>query len=250
MDITWVYALVSVIVVSAISLIAAFFLTVGEEIIRKLLLFMVSFAAGALFGDAFIHLLPESFEKLGHGLNTSLLVLAGIMFFFILEKFIHWRHCHNMNFEEHTHPMVLVNLIGDGVHNLIDGMLIAASYSVSLSLGITTTLAVVLHEIPHEIGNFGVLVHGGLSVKKALLYNFVTALTAILGAIVALALGPVIKGFTLTLLPITAGGFIYIAGSDLIPELKHDMEISHSIYQFGSLILGIAVMSLLILLES
>ena len=247
---TWIYALISVVVVSAISLIAVFFLTISETMIRKLLLFMVSFAAGALFGDAFIHLLPESFEKLGYGLHTSILILAGILFFFILEKFIHWRHCHNMNFAERTHPMVMVNLIGDGVHNLIDGMLIAASYAVSLPLGITTTLAVVLHEIPHEIGNFGVLVHGGLPIKKALLYNFLTALTAIAGALMTLALGPVVKGFSLTLLPITAGGFIYIAGSDLIPELKHDMSLSHSMYQFFSLIFGIVVMSLLILIES
>jgi zinc and cadmium transporter len=249
MNITWVYALISVVMVSAISLLAIVFLAVGEEKIRKLLLFMVSFAAGALFGDAFIHLLPESFEKLGNGLGTSLLILAGILFFFILEKFIHWRHCHNINFEEHTHPMVMVNLIGDSVHNLIDGMLIAASYAVSLPLGITTTLAVVLHEIPHEIGNFGVLVHGGLTVKKALLFNFLTALTAIGGAVLALAIGPLVKGFTLTLLPITAGGFIYIAGSDLIPELKHEVALSHSILQFGSIILGVGAMSLLILLE-
>jgi zinc and cadmium transporter len=249
MYITWVYALISVVIVSAISLVAVFFLALSEDAIRKLLLFMVSFAAGALFGDAFIHLLPESFTKLGTGLGTSLLILAGIMFFFILEKFIHWRHCHNMNYAEHTHPMVMVNLVGDSVHNLIDGTLIAASYAVSLPLGITTTLAVVFHEIPHEIGNFGVLVHGGLPVKKALFYNFLTALTAILGAVLALTLGPLVKGFTLALLPITAGGFIYIAGSDLIPELKHEVEISHSILQFFSLILGVGAMSLLILLE-
>lgn len=249
MNLIWIYTLVSVVIVSAISLIAVIFLAVSEDKIRKLLLFMVSFAAGALFGDAFIHLLPESFAKLGSGLGTSLLILVGIVFFFILEKFIHWRHCHNINFEEHTHPMVMVNLIGDGVHNLIDGMLIAASYSVSLPLGITTTLAVVLHEIPHEIGNFGVLVHGGLPVRKALLFNFITALTAIAGAVLALAVGPLMKGFTLALLPITAGGFIYIAGSDLIPELKHEVAISHSILQFFSIILGVGAMSLLILLD-
>jgi zinc and cadmium transporter len=249
MNITWIYTLISVVIVSAISLIAILFLAMREEKIRKLLLFMVSFAAGGLFGDAFIHLLPESFAKLGSNLRTSLFILAGILFFFVLEKFIHWRHCHNINFEEHTHPMVMVNLIGDGVHNLIDGMLIAASYAVSLPLGITTSFAVIIHEIPHEIGNFGVLVHGGLSVKKALLFNFLTALTAIAGAVLALWVGPLIKGFTVALLPITAGGFIYIAGSDLIPELKHEVEISHSILQFFSIILGIGAMALLILLE-
>ncbi|HBE80531.1 MAG TPA: ZIP family metal transporter [Firmicutes bacterium] len=249
MNITWIYALISVVIVSAISLIAVIFLALGEDKIRKLLLFMVSFAAGGLFGDAFIHLIPESFAKLGSGLFTSLLILSGILFFFILEKFIHWRHCHNINFEEHTHPMVMINLIGDGAHNLIDGMLIAASYAISIPLGIATTLAVILHEIPHEIGNFGVLVHGGLAVKKALLFNFATALTAVAGAIVALSIGPLIHGFSIVLIPITAGGFIYIAGSDLIPELKHEVELSHSVLQLISIILGIGVMSLLILLD-
>jgi zinc and cadmium transporter len=249
MGMTWIYALISVVIVSAISLIAIFFLALEETKIRKLLLFMVSFAAGGLFGDAFIHLLPESFAKLGSGLGTSLFVLAGILFFFVLEKFIHWRHCHNLNYEEHPHPMVMVNLIGDGVHNLIDGMLIAASYAVSIPIGITTTFAVILHEIPHEIGNFGVLVHGGLTVRKALIFNFLTALTAIAGAILALSIGPLVKGFTLSLLPITAGGFIYIAGSDLIPELKHEVELSHSILQLVWLVLGIGAMCLLVLIE-
>ncbi|MGE5583015.1 MAG: ZIP family metal transporter [Bacillota bacterium] len=249
MGIYWFYTIISVLIVSGVSLIAVFFLAFEEDKIRKLLLFLVSFAAGGLFGDAFIHLLPDSFSRPGGGLGTSLLVLAGIIFFFILEKFIHWRHCHNLNFEEHPHPMVMVNLIGDGVHNLVDGMLIAASFSVSIKLGITTTAAVILHEIPHEIGNFGVLVHGGLTVKKAVLYNFLTALTAILGAVLTLIIGPKIEGFSLAIIPITAGGFIYIAGSDLIPELKHEVEFSHSFLQLVSIILGVGLMSLLILMD-
>jgi zinc and cadmium transporter len=243
----WVYTLISVVIVSAISLIAVFFLTVSEATLKKLLLFLVSFAVGGLFGDAFIHLLPESFEKLGFGLISSTLILAGILIFFVLEKFIHWRHCHDIDCEEHAHPMVAVNLIGDGVHNLIDGMLIAASYSVSIPLGFTTTIAVILHEIPHEIGNFGILVHGGLSVKKAVLYNFCSALAAILGAVLALIIGPQVKGFSEILLPITAGGFIYVAGSDLIPELKHEAHISHSFMQLIAILFGIALMALLTL---
>lgn len=241
----WLYTVISVVIVSAISLIAVFFLSVSETTLKKLLLFLVSFAVGGLFGDAFIHLLPESFEQLGFGLITSGLILAGILIFFVLEKFIHWRHCHNIDYEEHTHPMVAVNLIGDGVHNLIDGMLIAASYLVSIPLGFTTTIAVVLHEIPHEIGNFGILVHGGLPVKKALLYNFCSALAAILGALLTLIIGPQVKGFSEILLPITAGGFIYVAGSDLIPELKHEVQISHSVLQLIAILFGISLMALL-----
>ncbi|HEX7715140.1 MAG TPA: ZIP family metal transporter [Bacillota bacterium] len=245
----WFYSLGSVIAVSALSLLAAIFLVVGEHRLQKVLLFLVSFAAGGLFGDALIHLLPESFEKLGAKLSTSLWVIAGIILFFVLEKFIHWRHCHDLNCEGHAHPMVAVNLVGDGVHNLIDGMLIAASFSVSRPLGITTTLAVVLHEIPHEIGNFGVLVHGGLPVRRALFFNFLTALTAIGGAILALLIGPRLEGFTLALLPVTAGGFLYVAGSDLIPELKHEVELSHSVLQLISMSCGVGLMALLILVE-
>jgi zinc and cadmium transporter len=142
-----------------------------------------------------------------------------------------------------------MNLIGDGVHNLIDGMLIGASYCVSIPIGIATTLAVVLHEIPQEIGDFGVLVHGGLSVKKALAFNFLSAVTAILGALISLVIGPHLADYSLSLLPITAGGFIYIAGSDLIPELQHEVKLSNSILQFSSIILGVGVMALLVLLE-
>lgn len=237
------------IAVSSLSLLAVIFLAVGEERLQKLLLFLVGFAAGGLFGDALIHLLPEAFEKLGPNLSTSLWVIAGIILFFVLEKFIHWRHCHDLNCEEHAHPMVAVNLIGDAVHNLIDGMLIAASFSISRYLGFTTTLAVVLHEIPHEIGNFGVLVHGGLPVKRAVLFNFLTALTAIAGAVLALIIGPRLQGFTTTLIPITAGGFLYVAGSDLIPELKHEVELSHSVLQLISMCCGVSLMALLVLLE-
>ena len=245
----WIYTLVSVALVSAISLIGVFSLSLNQERLKKILLFLVSFAVGALFGDAFMHLLPESFEKLGFNLATSLFIVGGILFFFVLEKFVRWRHCHIPTSEMHPHPVVTMNLIGDGVHNLIDGMLIGASYCVSIPIGIATTLAVVLHEIPQEIGDFGVLVHGGLSVKKALAFNFLSAVTAILGALISLVIGPHLADYSLSLLPITAGGFIYIAGSDLIPELQHEVKLSNSILQFSSIILGVGVMALLVLLE-
>jgi len=153
--------------------------------------------------------------------------------------------------EEHLHPVVALNLIGDGVHNLIDGMIIAASYYISIPIGIATTLAVVLHEIPQEIGDFGVLVHGGLPIRKALVFNFISAAFAILGAVISLVIGPFIKGYTASLLPITAGGFLYIAGSDLIPELHKgcEVKISNSLLQFVFMLAGVGVMALLIFLE-
>ena len=247
----WIYSIVSVVLVSLISLIGVFTLSLKRERLERITLILVSFAAGGLFGDAFIHLLPESYEKLGIRLTTSLYILTGILIFFILEKFIRWRHCHIPRPANHVHPVVTLNLIGDGVHNLIDGMIIGASFSASVPLGITTTLAVILHEIPQEIGDFGVLIHGGLMVNKALLFNFLSALAAVAGALISLFIGQHLKNYTLILIPITAGGFLYIAGSDLIPELHHgcDIKISTAVGQFAAIVLGISIMALLLFLE-
>jgi len=243
------YAIISVFLVSALSLIGIFTLSLNMDRLRKMLLFLVSFAVGGLFGDAFIHLIPESFERLGANLTTSLYLVSGILIFFVLEKFLLWRHCHIPPSEEHLHPVVTMNLVGDAAHNLADGIIIGVGYAVSIPIGITTTLAVVLHEIPQEIGDFGVLVHGGLPVKRALAYNFLSALTAILGTIVFLVIGSNIEAYALSLLPIVAGGFLYIAGSDLIPELHHDVKVSTSFWQFVLIILGVGVMALLVVLE-
>jgi len=245
----WIYSLVSVFIVSLISFVGLLTLSIKVDKLKKVLLYMVSFSAGALFGDAFIHLLPEAVEEIGFGLNISIYVMLGIGFFFIIEKFIHWRHCHIPSSEEHVHPFAMMNLFGDGVHNFIDGLIIAASYLVSIPVGIATTLAVILHEIPSEIGDFGVLLHGGFSKGKALFYNFVTALTAVLGAIVSLLISSYVENITVFLIPFAAGGFIYIAGSDLIPELHKEVEVKKSLLQFIAIVLGVLVMLLLLLLE-
>lgn len=247
----WLWTIGSVVVISLISLIGVVTLSLNKTKLRSMLLFMVSFAVGGLFGDAFIHLLPQSFEALGANLKTSLYILAGIFIFFILEKFIRWRHCHIPTSKEHIHPVAIVNLVGDGVHNMMDGMIVAASFAASLPIGIATTLAVILHEIPQEIGDFGILVYSGLPVKKALFLNFISALTAVVGAMIALLLESRIKGFSLYLLPITAGGFLYIGGSDLIPELhKEDhVKISTSLVQLSAIVLGIGIMAMLVLIE-
>lgn len=248
----WIYSLVSVIIVSLISLIGVFTLSLKREVLHKILLFLVSFAVGGLFGDAFIHLLPEAFKELGANLTTSLYIIAGILIFFVLEKFIRWHHCHQPSHEQKWKPVVALNLIGDGVHNFIDGLIIGATYLVSIPLGVTTTIAVILHEIPQEIGDFGVFVHGGLPIKKALIFNFLSAVTSILGAVISLTIGPHVQGYTAALVPITAGGFIYIAGSDLIPELHEGCEIkvSSAFWQFIWLVLGVAIMASLLFLET
>lgn len=247
----WIYTIVSVTVVSLISLVGVFFLSLKKERLQKILLYLVSFAVGGLFGDALIHLLPEAFKELGANLTTSLCVISGILLFFVLEKFLLWQHCHVPTSEEHLHPVVTLNLVGNTVHNFIDGMIIAASFLVSIPIGLTTTLAVILHEIPQEIGHFGILVHGGLSVRKALIFNFLSALVAIAGAVALLLIGSHLGNLSLYLIPITAGGFLYIAGSDLIPELHHhtDVNLAASFWQFVCIILGLSMMALLVLLE-
>ncbi|MCX7994241.1 MAG: ZIP family metal transporter [candidate division WOR-3 bacterium] len=243
------FTLISVFLVSLISFIGVLFIAIKSSNLSRIILLLVSFAAGSLFGDAFIHLLPEAFEHFENTFLVSILVITGIFIFFILEKFVRWRHCHIPTSPEHPHPMVTMNLIGDLIHNLIDGMIIGASYSVSIPIGIATTFAVIMHEIPQEIGDFGVFVHGGLSVRKALILNFLSALTAILGGIISLILGPAVKNYALTLLPLTAGGFIYIAGSDLIPELKGCETAFNSLTQLIAMACGSVVMALLLFLD-
>ena len=244
------YTFLSLAVVSLISLIGIFTLSLKPERLKKLLLYLVSFAVGGLLGDAFFHLLPETFERMGFNITVSCLILFGIILFFILEKFLRWQHCHIPTSQEHQHPVVTLNLIGDAVHNALDGMIIASSFMVNPGVGFATTLAVIFHEIPQEIGDFGILVHGGLSARKALVCNLFSALAAFVGASLVLFIGPQMENFSLYILPVTAGGFLYIAGSDLIPELhQHEARLSASLGQLMCILLGMGVMSLLTFLE-
>jgi zinc and cadmium transporter len=248
----WFYSLASVFIVSLISLIGVFCLKTKIKKIKKIILFLVAFSGGALFGDAFIHLLPEAIEESGLNLYISGYILLGIILFFVVEKFVHWHHCHSCHFEpekKRLHSFVYMNLFGDSVHNFIDGLIIGASYIVSIPVGIATTIAVVLHEIPQEIGDFGVLLHGGFSTSKALITNFLVSLAAIFGTILALTLNGYIPQINSFLIPFAAGGFIYIAGSDLIPELHKEIEWKKSAIQIITFILGIAVMYGLLFLE-
>ncbi|MCH8328819.1 MAG: ZIP family metal transporter [Nanoarchaeota archaeon] len=245
----WVYTLVSVLIVSLISFVGVLTFSIRAEKLKKILIYMVSFSAGALFGGAFIHLLPEVIGEVGFSLNISVYIMLGIGFSFIIEKFVHWRHCHLPITKTHVHPFAMMNLVGDGVHNFIDGLIIGASYLVNIPVGIATTLAVILHEVPQEIGDFGVLLHGGFSKLKALFFNFITALTAVIGAIVALVMSSYVENITIFLIPFAAGTFIYIAGSDLIPEIHKEVEVKKSLLQFAAIVLGVLVMLFLLLLE-
>jgi zinc and cadmium transporter len=244
----WFYSLLSVFLVSCISLIGLPTFSIKEETLKKILLYFVSFSVGGLLGDAFIHLLPESI-KLNNELSLASYILLGIIISFIVEKFVQWRHCHIPTSIKHPHPFAVMNMIGDSVHNFIDGLIIGASYLTSIQLGIATTIAVILHEIPQEIGDFGVLIHGGFKKKKALFMNFVTALTAVVGTIISLIIGSYVENLTGFLLPFAIGSFIYIASSDLIPELHKETKPIKSFVQLVMLLVGIGIMYLFLFLE-
>ncbi len=237
---TLIWILLATLFVSLISLIGIVTLSLKKNTLKKILSLLVALSAGALLGGAFLHLIPESLEETTETTVFTFLII-GFIIFLLIEKMLHWRHCHDADCEVHT--FAYMSLFGDGVHNFIDGLIIAVSFMTSIPLGITTTLAVALHEIPQEIGNFGVLIHGGFSKLKALGYNFLSALAAILGGIVGFFLP--LNNLAQILIPIAAGGFIYISASDLIPELRKERNKAKSLLNLLVFILGLLIMYLL-----
>jgi zinc and cadmium transporter len=244
----YIYSLASVLIVSLVSFIGLLTISVKEKVLREYIFVFVSLAVGALLGGAFIHIIPESIEEMGSVQTVSLLVIAGVFVFFILEKFLHWHH-HELDIENHVHPVGKMILFSDGVHNFMDGIIIAASYMVSVEIGIATTIAVILHEIPQEIGDFGILIHAGYSRGRALFLNFISALTAVAGAIFLFLVGELAEPIIMWILPIAAGGFIYIAIADLIPELHKEKNKFYSIIQVLVAIIGVLIMFGLLFLE-
>jgi zinc and cadmium transporter len=236
------YIFGGVILVSLLSLLGIVFLSFSPKVITKITLFLVSLSAGTLLGDSFLHLMPEAVKDSEPGINIWLWLMIGLVFFFVLEKIIHWRHCHVATSSEHPHPVGIMNLVGDCFHNFFDGVVIAGSFLVSIPLGLATLIAVIAHEIPQEIGDFGVLLYSGYTRRRALFLNFITALTAVLGALVAIVLGARLDGFSQLVVPFTAGGFIYIATADLIPEMKKETAPHKSLYQLLMILLGILIM--------
>ena len=251
MPANWNYALLSVFVVSAISLGGIAAISLSERRVRQTIFVSVSLAAGAMFGDAFIHILPESFAMRDRAIATSTYVLMGILSFFVLEKFLRWRHAHEFEvpIQRRIEPVGYLNLFADAAHNLIDGMLVGAAYTVSTSVGVATTIAIILHEIPQELGDFGVLINAGFTRARALIFNFLSGLLAIVGAIVAMLASQSVASFSEFMLPFTAGAFIYIAGCDLLPELQKERKPSKSALQLAALVLGVGLMYLLSLIE-
>lgn len=246
---TNIYIFTSVTIISFISLVGAITLAVKAEKLKKILMFLVSFSAGSLIGGSFLHLLPELVKEGKFNLNSSLFIIGGILLFFVLEKILHWRHCHVPTCDDHPHHLAGINLIGDGLHNLLDGIIIAAAFFINPATGIAATVAVALHEIPQEIGDFGVLIYAGLSKFKAIMYNLLSAFMAVVGAGIAIIFQNTTENFIDIAIPLTIGGFIYIATADLIPELKKEESFLSSLKQFIGIILGIGVMALFLLME-
>jgi len=246
--------LLSVLLVSLISLVGILLFSLHEGLIRKSLLLLVGFSAGALLGDVFIHIFPEMLEESEQQfISPFLFVLCGMLLSFVIEKVIHWRHCHCSALPKdsmHIHPVGVMNLIGDGIHNFIDGAIIAGSYLISPSVGVATTVAVVLHEIPQEIGDFAILLFSGFSVRRAAIFNMLSACAAFVGALVVLALASSLPLLGSMLLPIAAGNFLYIAGADLMPELHKETRLSQAVLQLIVILCGVGIMQLLTLLET
>jgi len=242
-----VLILTSTFLISLISFVGALTLFLKENILDRILLLLVAFSAGSLIGGAFLHLIPESIksaESEDSILKIFLYLIFGFCTFFILEQFLRWHHHHATKHPE-IMPFSYLILISDGLHNFIDGLIIAGSFIISFPMGIVTSLAVAFHEIPQEIGDFAVLIYGGIKKFRALLLNFISATLAILGGIIGFLLFRETGERVLFLLPFTAGSFIYIAASDLIPQIKEERGLKKSVIHFLAFLTGIIIMILI-----
>ncbi|PNX46436.1 MAG: ZIP family metal transporter [Thermoplasmata archaeon M9B1D] len=233
------YIIVVTFAIALIAFIGIFTLLLKEKLLNKILLILVSLSAGALMGGAFLHLIPEAVEK-SQGTDIFLFVLVGFILFFVIEKVLHWRHCHKGKCDVHT--FTYMNLVGDTIHNFIDGLILAASFVTSVELGLTTTIAIAAHEIPQEIGDFGVLIYGGFKKKKAIILNFIVALTIVIGGVIGYFISKSVESAVTFLLPFAAGGFIYIAATDLIPEIKKELDFKKYMATLIVFIIGILIM--------
>lgn len=240
MVLEWILA--ATIVVSLISFVGVFLLRFKEQALERVLFYWVAFAAGTLLGAAFLDLLPEASAGLPPGPVFSY-ALVGLLAFFLLEKIVHWHH-HRGTHRSHEKPLAYLNVVGDGVHNFFDGVAIAASFMVGQDVGIATSLAVILHEIPQELGDYGLLVYSGFSSNKALFFNFLSALTAVLGALAFYFFSSSVEGLKHAVLAFTGGMFIYIAAATLLPEFQKELEVRKSLWQFGLILLGIVLIGL------
>lgn len=235
--------LIATLLDSLVSLVGIFTLSKNEKFLRHILLDLVAMAAGSLIAGAFLHLLPESILILGPivPLQVTLFSFIG---FFLFEKILRWHHCHNPQHES-LHVVGYMNLAGDMVHNFLDGVVIAGAFVTSFPLGVATTIAIIFHEIPQEFGDFAILVHSGFTVQKALLFNIMVGGTAVLGGVAGYFATVAVSGLSPYLLSIAAGGFLYIAASDLIPEIHEENGLKKTITLILTFLFGVAIMFLI-----
>lgn len=235
---TLISILAATLLVSVVSLSGAFFLLLREDSLKNLSALLVAFASGSLMGGAFFHLIPEAVLRQGDAAFGF--VVLGIVFFFALEKILCWRHCHNAQCD--VHSFTYLNLVGDSIHNFVDGIIIAASFLVDPALGLVTTAVVILHEVPQELGEFGVLIYGGFSRSRAIWFNLLTALTALAGGAVGYFFSLYVKDLQVPLISFAAGGFVYIALADLVPELHKRRRPTESAAQFSLMLAGLGLL--------
>jgi zinc and cadmium transporter len=236
---SWI--VVSTFFISLIAWVGSLTLFLKEDLLDKILLVLVALSAGGLMGGAFIHLLPEAILEV-EATSSAILdlfsfLLLGFCIFFVLEQFIKW--CHEHYSLHQKKPVSYLVLVSDLVHNFIDGLVIAGSFMVGFPVGVVTTFAIALHEIPQEIGDFGVLLYGGFKKTRALAWNYLSAVTVIFGGIAGYYLAELVEGAAVLLLPFAAGNFIYIAASDLIPEIKHGDDVKRNLVHFFAFLIGL-----------
>lgn len=268
-------AFLMIIIISVFSLIGVFMISLREQTLDKILFILVAFATGTILATALFDLIPESLHRLkelnagGVGIAESLpfaIIILGFIVFFIIERFIYWFHghahesdevlvCYNsltegndiaVNRGKKIKNFALLNLIGDGLHNFLDGIIIMVAFLSGLGNGIIVTLAVLFHEIPQEIGDFGILVYGGFSKKRALLFNFGSALVALLGGLLAFLLSDAIELFNFFFLAFSGGGFLYIASTELMPEMLEEKDLKKSIAQAFVFLCGLILIMVLV----
>jgi zinc and cadmium transporter len=236
---TWI--VVGGLLMSALALVGGVTLLLRPRTQERLVRPLVAFAAGSLLGGALLHMIPEAAARSGAGgTATYLWALAGFSAFLGLEQFLHWHHCHRAS-ADCRQPLTYLILIGDGLHNFLGGLAVGAAFLADLRVGVTTWLAAAAHEIPQELGDFGILIHGGWSRRQALVFNVLSALTFLVGGLVAYAAAQRVD--TTGLLAFAAGNFIYIGASDLVPEVNKHREMKANVVHFGAFAAGVAVLA-------
>jgi zinc and cadmium transporter len=245
-----VYTIIATIIVSLISLIGVFFADIKK--IMGITKYFIALAAGALIGDVFFHILPET-SKEGFTTTHGVIMVGAILFYFCLEGVIRWHHSHSIadmeHHEKHPSHLGILSLSGDGVHNFIDGIAISASFAISFEIGLITTIAIIFHEIPQEIGKFGILIHSGFSKSKSLFYNFLSSLTAFGGIFLYSLLSQSFDEVGEKLAIFSAGALLYVALADMIPEVHENNHRSLDYVTFGFFLLGILLIGSLVFIE-